>query len=129
MTCDDFNNIYYDEIEVVNKSNETIYLLCSQFDSHRYVYNRLMHGWFDDTLNPNTAPLKIPIDSWYNKLSKEENLAKRDTARYRLLIFCQSTIDKYGTEEIAKKGIFDKEYVYTYNSIKAQDFKIVYDGK
>lgn len=128
-TCDDTNHGYHQDIAIVNKSDDAIYLLYANEDSD-YIFNGLKYGWgFADTVMPNEISSKFSILSWYNGVSEAQNLLDRETVKYKLLIICQSTLDKYGTEDIGKDEIFDKEFVFTYNSMKAQDFKIVYDGK
>lgn len=126
-TCDD-TYTYNEKINVVNQSDETIYLLFANEDS-KFIFNGLKYGWgFADTIISNEMSSKFSILSWYNGVSEAQNLLDRETVKYKLLIICQKTLDKYGEENIGKDEIFDKEFVFTYNSIKAQDFKIVYDG-
>lgn len=48
---------------------------------------------------------------------------------YQLLIWKQSTLDKYSKEEILWKNIYDKRYRYTKSELKKINLTIVYDGK
>ena len=48
---------------------------------------------------------------------------------YQLLIWKQSTLDKYSKEEILWKNIYDKRYRYTKSEFKKINLTIVYDGK
>lgn len=48
---------------------------------------------------------------------------------YQLLIWKQSTLDKYSKEEILRKNIYDKRYRYIKSELKKINLTIVYDGK
>ena len=49
--------------------------------------------------------------------------------KLNILIYKESTLNKYSWQEIQKKNIFDKRYVLTLDELKAMNYKVVYDGK
>lgn len=136
MTCDE--DPYYQDVILENKSGETIYAYEESFN-------------YDDTVTLNADDVfgrsswrkylqEIPADSscifevripedgpdFRTKLitSFDEN-----SDRIQIIVFKQSTMDKYTVDEMAEKNIFDKRYVYLYGELEAMEFKLVYTGE
>lgn len=118
-TCEDCEtmNVYVD-----NKSEETIWVetfFCE-----------------DTTLfTPSTVfslhePLKKIISGCVYKFKYciYEGFWEKDV-NFQILVFRQSTMDKYTKEELIEKEIFDKRYVLSYDDLKAMNFMIIYNDE
>lgn len=45
-----------------------------------------------------------------------------------VLVYKQSTLDRYTTDELIEQNIYDKRYDLTYDELKAMNFTITYTG-
>lgn len=111
-------------IYVYNETNENIYVC----------------GWSSDKefiLTPNyvfneRTDLLQEIRPKCNSLNKGLLIVYDGTEKsvsHQIIIFKQSTLDKYTKEELIENDIFDKRYVLTYEELEAMGFKIVYTGE
>ena len=116
-------HVYYQDVKVINKSGETIYALEFMFKDStlltpQYVFEVFGGKLLIETENDSSFIGKIPIPD--NELQAND--------KYQVIIFKQSTLDKYSKEEIIKQNIFDKRYELSYNELKKMNFKITYSG-
>lgn len=59
----------------------------------------------------------VPTDKHYSRMLAE------------FIVFNDDTMNKFSDQELADKNIYDKFYSYSYEQLKAMNFKIVYDGE
>lgn len=89
-----------------NSSDETIQILEMMTLQDKPVYPNALSS-IRDRLTPiepqEFIRLKVPVSP-----------GMRDGRDWEILVFKQSTIDRYTDEEIIAKNIFDKLYVFTY---------------
>ena len=116
-------DVYYQDVKVINKSGETIYALEFMFKDStlltpQYVFEVFGGKLLIETENDSSFIGKIPIP----ETEDEAN------SLYQVIIFKQSTIDKYSKEELIEKNIFDKRYLLNYNELKKVNFKMTYSG-
>ena len=116
-------DVYYQDVKVINKSGETIYALEFMFKDStlltpQYVFEVFGGKLLIETENDSSFIGKIPIPD--NELQAND--------KYQVIIFKQSTLDKYSKEEIIKQNIFDKRYELSYNELKKVNFKMTYSG-
>ena len=84
----------------------------------QYVFEVFGGKLLIETENDSSFIGKIPIP----ETEDEAN------SLYQVIIFKQSTIDKYSKEELIEKNIFDKRYLLNYNELKKVNFKMTYSG-
>lgn len=116
-------NVNWQNIQIMNKSGEKIYALEFMFKDStlltpQYVFEVFGGKLLIETENDSSFIGKIPIPD--NELQAND--------KYQVIIFKQSTLDKYSKEEIIKQNIFDKRYELSYNELKKMNFKITYSG-
>ena len=102
-------DVYYQDVKVINKSGETIYALEFMFKDStlltpQYVFEVFGGKLLIETENDSSFIGKIPIPD--NELQAND--------KYQVIIFKQSTLDKYSKEEIIKQNIFDNLKSATY---------------
>lgn len=108
--CDDGNILLYDNITVVNLSDDTIHLA----KEDRFFF--LCHvAPKDSTSGSDVAIIK----------NYEEQ--KRPESELHLLVYKQSTCQKYGEEVLFYKDVYDARFDYTYTELKEKNFRIVYE--
>ncbi len=57
----------------------------------------------------------------------EEQISQR--GNIQLLVWKQSTLDRFSQEEIIRKNIYDKRYRFTLSDFKTDNNRIVYNGE
>lgn len=101
---------------IINNCSERIYLFQNNIDSimtSRYSTQRpLMYIDRQDTFKT------VYFTSLFN-----------NNRKLNILIYKESTLNKYSWQEIQEKNIFDKRYVLTLDDLKIMNYKVVYDGK
>lgn len=122
-TCDD-STVYYRDVILLNSIDETIYVEDFMFSDQA----ELLSPYHVFNLIDLRALKEIPKGSTF--IGKFPMLEKADNKmKYQIIIFKQSTLDKYTKEELVENDIFDKRYVLTYEELEAMGFKIVYTGE
>lgn len=116
-------DVNWQNIQIMNKSGEKIYALEFMFKDSilltpQYVFEVFGGKLLIETENDSSFIGKIPIP----ETEDEAN------SLYQVIIFKQSTIDKYSKEELIEKNIFDKRYLLNYNELKKVNFKMTYSG-
>lgn len=116
-------NVNWQNVQIMNKSGEKIYALDFMFYDSTLLTPQHVFELFDgklliETENDSSFIGKIPIP--------DNDLEAND--KYQVIIFKQSTLDKYSKEEIIKQNIFDKRYELSYNELKKVNFKMTYSG-
>lgn len=120
VACEEENKTIWFE----NETGETILL----FDN----------SYIDDniTLSPSVVfskfeiPQKILNKGKYHHALSEYTVGQmRKGRKIQLLIFKESTFEKYSKRELMEQNIYDKHYALSYDDLKACGFKIVYRGE
>lgn len=124
MTCDD-NTIHYTSVQLVNNTDEVIWVAQFGFGDE----NRVLTP-YDILILMERQYLKkvLPHESFQGEIAIRDDHFPLDV-KTQFLLFKDSTMEKYTDEELAEKNIFDKRYSYTYDQLKAMNFKIVYTGE
>lgn len=125
MTCGDDDGFDVETCDIIieNKSGDNIYIKSFPFRydttllTPRYVFERSESGY----------PRKIGKDCVVKDIASLEGLKRG--YKYQLIIFKQSTMDKYSKEELVEKNIFDKRYVLSLNHLASMGFRIIYNGE
>ena len=114
MTCD--SSFEMEDVVFENKSGETIFVAdVRDFDA-------------TEILTPNVVFNSVPVRKMEDGSSFRRKVPDDSSFIFQVLIFKQSTMDKYSKEELIQKNIFDKLYYLTYSDLEAMGFKIVYTG-
>lgn len=100
---------------IINSCPERIYLFQNNIDS-------LMTSGYSTQ-----KPLEF-IDSYDTSITPYHTALFNDNRKLNILIYKQSTLNKYSWQEIQEKNIFDKRYVLTLDDLKAINYTIVYNG-
>lgn len=101
---------------IINNHSERIYLFQNNIDSiitSKYSTQRPI--MFINSKDIFETPYNTSLFNKNRKLN--------------ILIYKESTLNKYSWQEIQEKNIFDKRYVLTLDELKAMNYKVVYDGK
>lgn len=106
--CDDGNILLYDDITVVNLSDDTIHLA---FEDKFFILCHVAPK--DSTSGSDVAIIK----------NYEEQ--KRPESELHLLIFKQSTCQKFDEDVLIYN--YDARFDYTYTELKKMNFRIVYE--
>lgn len=122
-TCDD-STVHYTDFILENQSNETIYVCEYQLNDKElltplYVFRRLNKDFVKKVFTDGIFIGKVGIP--WNSTQADD--------KYQIIIFKQSTMDKYTEDELVEKNIFDKRYMFTYDELKKMNFKITYTGE
>lgn len=119
FTCDD---VIYEKVSVINKSNETIY--CFDYTSSQtLIESPICTEDFVDLL----SYLAIP-----SGMIQEKNMMfyeDHQNARTYVMVIGQSTLDSLSKEEIIEKNIYDTLFVFSYKELKEMNFTISYEGR
>lgn len=122
-TCCEGETYEIDIVSVYNNTEDTVYIC---FDTPEIGTPDLTpYELF--TRFPSKLTKKQPF-AVYEEMHVCYNGLERDLT-YQIIIFKQSTIDKYTKEELMEQEIFDKRYIFTYDDLKAMDYKVVYTGE
>ena len=114
ITCD--SSFEMEDVVFENKSGETIFVAdVRDFDA-------------TEILTPNVVFNSVPVRKMEDGSSFRRKVPDDSSFIFQVLIFKQSTMDKYSKEELIQKNIFDKLYYLTYSDLEAMGFKIVYTG-
>ncbi len=115
--CDDG----YETVDVYfeNNSDEQVTVLALWMGDD---FSSLQPDWMSEW--PNWVRTVMP-----NEKIIMSRVVYAEPDNYQLLIWKQSTLDKYSKEEILWKNIYDKRYRYTKSELKKINLTIVYDGK
>lgn len=114
MTCD--SSFEMEDVVFENKSGETIFVAdVRDFDA-------------TEILTPNVVFNSVSVRKMEDGSSFRRKVPDDSSFIFQVLIFKQSTMDKYSKEELIQKNIFDKLYYLTYSDLEAMGFKIVYTG-
>ncbi|MBR1668901.1 MAG: hypothetical protein IJ693_11585 [Bacteroidaceae bacterium] len=122
MTCtdDDYYLEHNAHILFENRSGDSIYFI---------------HDYGESPQNPFSAPEISEDLSEYHI----QNIA--DSAQYHfyiskdyeeylyLIIWKQSTMNKYSEKELVEKSVYDTLYTYSYSDLEKMNFKIIYTGE
>ena len=116
-------DVNWQNIQIMNKSGEKIYALEFMFKDStlltpQYVFEVFGGKLLIETENDSSFIGRIPIPD--NELQVND--------KYQVIIFKQSTLDKYSKEKLIEKNIFDKRYLLNYNELKKVNFKMTYSG-
>ena len=110
-TCD--NSDEYHSLEIENSSGETIYITMGRNKEISLI---------DVFVNGESSIFSIKDeDSFPTGIAQDEVLY--------VLVFKQSTMNKYSKEELANKYIYDKLYTLSYSDLEKINFKIIYTGE
>lgn len=101
---------------IVNKCHEKIYLFQNNIDS-------VMTSKYSTH-----QPLEF-INSQDTLKSPYYTILFNNNRKLNILIYKESTLNKYSWKEIQEQNIFDKRYVLTLEELKAMNYTIVYEGK
>lgn len=126
-TCDYEDDPYdfvTDEIVVINESSEPIFTICIIFQSGLSEPKSWFPDRFKDLIEIQPEESSIVYTNNRYDFYVAEGLYK---CHAQILIFKQSTLDKYSYEEIIEKNIFDKRIIMSYDDLWANDFKVVYN--
>lgn len=119
--CEDFEEDMID-VWLENKSEETIWVKGASFTD-----GRLISPYDVFRFENNVRDVK-PEDTYkFWRCIGPERLEQG--IEFQIIVFKQSTIDKYTTEELIEQEIFDKRYSLSYDDLKAMDYKVVYTGE
>lgn len=111
-----------------NESSEVVYFACGTYQSSSSLLSTSEVFKYRDLTKPKNDILdRIPINE--NREFTLSSSELENGMQFHLLIYKQSTLDKFSIEELIDQNIFDKRYVLTNNDLKAMDFKIVYTGE
>ena len=120
-TCEDNTDIEVSFVTIENRADETIYI-CSDFCEYGEILTP--YGVFE--LFPSSLH-KVEKGGNIQEATFPEFLDSLHT--FQLIIFKQSTMDKYSKEELVEKNIFDKRYVLSLNHLTSMGFRIIYNGE
>lgn len=122
--CEKFEKTTTYKLHFFNQSDETIYYYKYLYSSSDKTPSELtaamvLDGWLKFTIQPNEEFLGdfVPDPAEY------------DYDNYQIMVFKQSTLDKYSKVELMENNIYDKLYVFSFEELEAMDFKIVYTGE
>ena len=116
-------DVYYQDVKVINKSGETIYAADFMFGDTTLLTPKHVFKMFD----PRILREAYNDSCFIGKIAIPETEDEANSL-YQVIIFKQSTIDKYSKEELIEKNIFDKRYLLNYNELKKVNFKMTYSG-
>ena len=116
-------DVYYQDVKIINKSGETIYAADVMFGDTTLLTPKHVFKMFD----PRILREAYNDSCFIGKIAIPETEDEANSL-YQVIIFKQSTIDKYSKEEIIKQNIFDKRYELSYNELKKVNFKMIYSG-
>lgn len=111
MVCSEMDTI---DIVIINNCDETIYYSQHLFDTQdtiltvRYIFherpNEIMNGHMSGL-----PPKEIKIGKY--------PMYDDNKQTWQMIVFKQSTLDKYTKEELVEKNIYDTIFVFTYSQL------------
>ena len=118
-TCDD-STIENVDVYIRNQSDETIWI-------NSYIFNDtttlLEPGRSFQLQDPIELTIGDTYDDWVSVKMLERGL------KYQVIIFKQSTLDKYTKEELIENNIYDKLYVLSFHDLIEFKGLVVYTGE
>lgn len=121
MTCDDNDVAYSFHIKFENKCGEDIELnYISYWDDVLLSAEAFFGGYNQYSIHLGNGDYISP------GFSEDDFEYGR---KFQLIVYRQSTLNKYGEEELIRHNIYDKLYVMSYEELSACDFSIVYTGR
>lgn len=118
--CEDYEQV---DLAIKNMSSDTVYVINA---SSKYVNSNMSYSTLQYNLK---YAYRIPPHSVYKAFvtKPEYSYSKAEVMAYRF--YTSKTLNEFSLEEIVEKDIYDKEYVVTYDDLRALDFQLVYDEK
>lgn len=116
QSCDDpyiGQNIMFE-----NRSDENIYVGIKAWDT---ITPQIMFDY-------ESMPIPIPKLIIFRKETIYCYTLSGRSDSMHILVYKQSTLDKYTTDELIEQNIYDKRYDLTSKDLKAMNFTIVYTG-
>ena len=118
--CEDYEQV---NLAIKNMSSDTVYVINA---SSKYVNSNMSYS----TLRYNLKyAYKMPPHSACKAFvtKPEYSYGKTEVMAYRF--YTSKTLNDFSLEEIVENDIYDKQYVVTYDDLRALDFQLVYDEK
>ena len=124
MTCDDYHP--YDRVcKLDNESADTLYVVERSYSGikqqpslYALFMNRAPRHFL--VISPKSSCMGMVCPS------SEEDVA---ATRYQVLVFRQTTLARFSTEQLIKENRCDTILDYSYVELEAMDFKITYHDK
>ena len=119
--CRDDEIGHFETAQLINQSDETIYLGCQPYDNeHKPIDNQYIFSYF-----------RLDYQNFKIIKSKESNseIFVQEGKRFYIIIFKESTFAKYSVQELIETNYCDKYYDYSYDDLKAMNFTITYTGE
>lgn len=116
----------YDDIlsiEVENNTDEPVIIDDGKYNNYE-IFQPNDFNWWPDRMYIIYGHEKKCIS-----LNKTFNEKESENGNIQILLWKQSTLDRYSQEEIMQKNIYDKHYKLTYSDFKCGNNKIVYNGE
>lgn len=121
-TGDVYDEILY--IEVENNTDEPIIIDDSKFNNNYEIFQPNDFNWWPDRMYIIYGQEKKSIRlNW--SLDETESIH----GNIQILLWRQSTLDRFSQEEIMQKNIYDKHYKLTITDFKSGNNKIIYNGE
>ena len=114
-------DVYYQDVKVIKQ--------LSLYASRNILGSNILNTCFGvkRVVSPNIKSAAYNDSCFIGKIAIPETEDEANSL-YQVIIFKQSTIDKYSKEELIEKNIFDKRYLLNYNELKKVNFKMTYSG-
>ncbi|MRJ08844.1 hypothetical protein EDL98_02865 [Ornithobacterium rhinotracheale] len=109
------------EFHVYNNTDEKIFINIRTSDKSLEVVDFYPSVF----ILPNS---NLPETSSSGDILKNDPIYYDKNEKLYFFVLKESTMEKYGWDEIKKKNIYDAKFSYTFDELKAQDFKIIYNG-
>ena len=124
VDCDDGYEYPHAKVTFENKSKEDIYYVdfWEPFTVAEAFEKAPNYGQIVHILHKGEKDETLDVRDWGTWLDEHDKYG------LYIMIFHKSTWDKYTKEELAEKNIYDKLLFFTYDELKAMDFKIEYTG-
>lgn len=118
--CEDCEQV---ALAVKNMSSDTVYVINQ---SSKYVNSNMSYSTLQYNLK---YAYIIPPNETYKAtvIKPEYSDNKTEVIVYRF--YTSKTLNEFSLEEIVEKDIYDKEYVVTYDDLRALEFLLVFDEK
>ncbi len=117
--CDEYKEEGETSVIVENKSNEKIIINSDHFEEF-VNFDASLAFFYDYRFKEISAQKKSSVSCYTGTLEMGYN--------FQIIVFKQSTLDKYTRKELADSNIYDKLYVLSYDDLKALNFHIIYTG-
>jgi hypothetical protein len=121
ISCDITDNRF---LTIENKSKNSVVCFISKVDISSIKNVSEMDAVVDVNINEsNSLTLHGMKSRW------EDYIEKCDIKKIRLYVIATDSVNKYGMNNIFKKNICNKKYLYTIEDLDSINWTITYDGK